>query len=163
MKMTAQLSADRLYRYVLTREWEGTGGNLVVIGLNPSTADETTDDPTIRRCIGFAKREGMGGLVMVNLFAFRATDPGYMKLAEHPVAHHGGTQNDAAICAALVNGKAVAAWGVHGGFRGRDREVRNLIAGCGRKLYNLGLTKGGYPKHPLYLRGETPLVEWYVR
>lgn len=159
--MGAEFSEDRKYRYKLTREWGGPGGNLVVIGLNPSTADETVDDPTIRRCISFAKREGMSGLVMVNLFAFRATDPGYMKLAACPVAEFEREhENDKHICLSLPNGKVVAAWGVRGGFRGRDVEVRNMIANRGRKLYHLGLTKGGYPKHPLYLRGDSPLMEW---
>ena len=159
--MSAEFSEDRVYRYKLTREWGGPNGNLVVVGLNPSTADETVDDPTIRRCIGFAKREGMSGLVMVNLFALRATDPGYMKLHQFPISHPDQVHEcDKHICLSLPNGKIVAAWGVHGHHRDRDMEVRRMIANRGRKLYHLGLTKGGYPKHPLYLRGDSPLVEW---
>jgi len=161
MKTGAEFSDDRVYRYKLTREWGGPGGNLVVIGLNPSTADETVDDPTIRRCISFAKREGCSGLIMLNLFAFRSTDPGYMKLVPHPVAHPDTVhENDKHIALACAGGKMVAAWGAHGGHRDRDQEVRRLIATRGRKLYVFGFTKAGHPRHPLYLRNDTPLVEW---
>lgn len=162
MKTSADFSDDRRYRYKLTREWDGNGGNLVVIGLNPSTADETVDDPTIRRCISFAKREGCGGLVMLNLFAWRATDPAFMKLVACPVAEFEREhENDKAICLSLPNATAiVAAWGTHGAFLNRGAEVRRMIEGRNRPLYHLGLTKGGHPKHPLYLRGDTPLVRW---
>jgi len=81
----ATFSTDRVYRYALWRVWDAALPSFVVIGLNPSTADETENDPTIRRCIGFAKREGCGGLVMLNLFAVRATDPRVMMAHPEPI------------------------------------------------------------------------------
>src|SRR5207249_5914720 len=85
------LSPCRQYRYVLWREWDKTNASYVLfVGLNPSTADETEDDPTIRRCMNYAKRWGYGALCMVNLFAYRATDPDAMKAHPQPV----GTEND---------------------------------------------------------------------
>lgn len=122
------------------------------IGLNPSTADETADDPTIRRCVAFAKRWGYGGLVMLNLFAFRATDPRDMRSAASPV----GPENDdhlraVAAEAALV----VAAWGVGGSYFGRDFRVRRLM---GDGLMALGFTKSGQPRHPLYVKADATLV-----
>jgi hypothetical protein len=148
----AIFSPDGVYRYALHRHIGAGRGSFVVIGLNPSTADETKDDPTIRRCMSFAKREGKSRLVMLNLFAFRATDPGYMKLSLDPI----GPENDAVIAhyATLPDVIIVAAWGVHGHFRNRATEV-------GRELPVLvcfGQTKDGHPRHPLYLRKDTPLV-----
>jgi hypothetical protein len=124
----ARFSADQVYRYNLTRIWDGSRGALVVIGLNPSTADATTDDPTIRRCIGFAKRERLGGLVMLNLFAFRATDPKRMRCADDPV----GPDNDHAIREAVAANRRlgsvfVAAWGAHGSHLRRDAKVHAMI------------------------------------
>lgn len=148
----AVFSGCRRYRYALWRTW-GDGPAFVVIGLNPSTADETEDDPTIRRCKGFARRERCGGLIMLNLFALRATDPREMKAAEDPV----GPANDAAIADMVGEGDTVvAAWGVHGDHRGRDAEVAALVP----HLQCLGTTKQGHPRHPLYLRSDTPLEPW---
>jgi hypothetical protein len=115
------------------------------IGLNPSTADETLDDPTIRRCIGYAKAWGYGALCMTNLFAWRATDPHEMKAAYSPV----GLFNDVYLkqCAEGA-GVVVAAWGVHGEHQHRNIVVMEMLTG----LACLGVTKNGYPKHPLYLR-----------
>ncbi|WP_276968362.1 DUF1643 domain-containing protein, partial [Metallibacterium scheffleri] len=121
------------------------------VGLNPSTADETQDDPTIRRCVGFAKAWGYQALCMVNLFAFRATRPDDMLAAADPV----GPDNDAHLRA--LSGEAgviVAAWGALGTHRGRDVEVCALLPA----LHCLTLTKGGQPGHPLYLpRRLTPI------
>lgn len=151
-------SPDRVYRYTLWRSWDGLLGNgsyAMFIGLNPSTADEVRDDPTIRRCIAFAKRWHLGALCMTNIFAYRATDPRVMKAVEHPA----GPDNDnwltrCAQSASIV----VAAWGTHGSHLGRDREVMQLIppgrASC------LGITKDGYPRHPLYVRGDARLIEY---
>jgi hypothetical protein len=113
------------------------------IGLNPSTADETNDDPTIRRCIGYAKAWGCDGLLMLNLFAFRATDPKMMQAADDPV----GPENDAALRQASGAEIVIAAWGVGGTFKGRDKVVRELVPA----LQYLRLTKDGHPAHPLYL------------
>jgi len=153
MDTGARISLDRVYRYHLWRTWDDDAPRFVVIGLNPSTADETVDDPTIRRCIGFARREGCGGLDMVNLFAFRATDPASMKAASDPI----GDANDAVIAAVITtraSDRIVAAWGVHGAFLGRGAAVARTCP----TLRCFGVTKDGHPKHPLYLSSSTPLV-----
>jgi hypothetical protein len=127
---------------------------MVVIGLNPSTADESLDDPTIRRCLSFARREICGGLVMLNLFAIRATDPKVMLRHSSPV----GPQNDAVIQEyATSGGIFVAAWGAHGPHLNRAMEVRTLLRSAGVPLYCLGRTKSGSPRHPLYLKADAPL------
>ena len=145
--MTRQtiFSPCRTYRYALWREWIGGYGYAMFVGLNPSTADETQDDPTIRRCIAFAKAWGYSGLCMTNLFAFRATDPKDMKASADPT----GPENDAHLLA-LADGAGVivAAWGANGIHKGRDANVRNLLPA----LHCLALTKDGHPGHPLYLR-----------
>ncbi len=91
----ATFSQCRTWRYALWRRWDSSKSPLIVIGLNPSTADERQDDPTIRRCINLAKREGCGSYVMLNLFAFRARDPKVMKAHAEPI----GPENDVAIAA----------------------------------------------------------------
>jgi hypothetical protein len=155
----AHFSPDRQYRYALWRDWSSWSNmrTLVVIGLNPSTADESEDDPTIRRCIAFAKREQCGRLVMLNLFALRATDPRVMKAHDEPV----GFENDAVIRHWTRDeydwsNIVVAAWGVHGVHMGRSLTVRLLTP----QLYCFGVTKDGHPRHPLYLRNDTPLVRY---
>jgi hypothetical protein len=151
----AHLSPCRTYRYSLWRVWEPDKGVVAFCGLNPSTADETVDDPTIRRCIGFARDWGYGGLYMLNLFAFRATDPKDMKAATDPV----GPSNDAALAHHQKFCRlTVAAWGVHGTFKGRAEHVlRNVLVNGPVKC--LGRTKDGCPKHPLYLPKSASLVE----
>lgn len=141
------LSACRTYRYVLWREWDARNPAFAMfVGLNPSTADEVEDDPTIRRCVDFARRWGYGSLCMANLFAFRATAPKVMKAHSSPV----GADNDRWLAAiAAEAGVVVAAWGVHGVFNRRDQAVKQLLAG---RLSYLALTKDGHPRHPLYLR-----------
>ena len=114
------------------------------IGLNPSTADETNDDPTVRRCIRYAKYWGYSGLCMTNLFAFRATNPEDMKAAEDPI----GPENNQTLIDKAKNAEIIiAAWGIHGKYISRDKEVLGIIP----QLYYLRLTKKGYPGHPLYL------------
>ncbi len=140
------LSHCRCYRYVLWREWDRANrAYAMFIGLNPSTADEVADDPTIRRCIDYAKQWGYGALCMVNLFAFRATDPAVMKSHTDPV----GIENDRWIAGlARDAGVVVAAWGIGGSHLQRDRAVELLLD---RKLSCLKVTKDGHPAHPLYL------------
>ncbi len=148
----AEYSACRRYRYTLTRVLrEGDGSTMAIIGLNPSTATATTDDPTVRRCIRFAIREGFGRFVMLNAFGYRATDPQDMKSVRDPV----GKGNDDAI-RRIVNEAdlTVFAWGTHGGHMGRHDEVLRLVG----PRHCFGVTKAGYPKHPLYLRSDTPIV-----
>jgi len=144
------------YRYVLRREWDSSRDAVLFIGLNPSTADARRDDPTIRRCIGFARSWGYGAVIVANLFAFRATDPAKLKVAGDPV----GPRNDRWL--ARLRGEAgmtVAAWGVHGKLRSRDEE----FLAEGGELYCLGRTKGGCPRHPLYLRGDAGVVRFAPR
>jgi hypothetical protein len=119
--------------------------------LNPSTADAEQDDPTIRRCIGFAKAWGFGGIAVRNIFALRATDPRELYKSDDPV----GPGNDEAICdLAGLCPLIVAAWGVHGGLRNRGRQVCELLAGAGAEVVCLGVTKDGHPKHPLYVAAD---------
>lgn len=147
----AVFSADRLYRYSLGRTW-ALSGRLVVIGLNPSTADHNQLDPTLRRVRNFAQTWGLGGFVMLNLFAYRATDPRDMKRADDPV----GPLNDDIIreyAVAPDTGLVLAAWGAHGGYRDRDREVAAILDGLGVRLHALRVTRQGHPSHPLYIPG----------
>jgi len=140
----ANFSPDRVYRYDLWRTWLGGDGFAMFVGLNPSTADETQDDPTIRRCVAFAKAWGYAGLCMTNLFAFRATDPRDMKRASDPV----GPQNDMVLKERAGRaGVVVAAWGAHGTYKNRAWWVQGMLP----KLHCLRLTKDGHPGHPLYL------------
>ena len=149
----ALLSYDRVYRYSLLRRWDISKDNAVFIGLNPSTANETEDDPTIRRCVRFAADWGYGGLCMINLFAFRATDPADMQTAAEPV----GPLNDEHIKALTGrSGIVIAAWGMGGGFQNRGSIVRRMLPG----LHILRLTKGGYPAHPLYLPKTLKPILW---
>ncbi|HEU4641266.1 MAG TPA: DUF1643 domain-containing protein [Gemmatimonadaceae bacterium] len=144
----AIFSLCRRWRYALWRTWDDETKRVAFIGLNPSTADEHEDDPTIRRCAGFARAWGYGGLVMLNLFGWRATDPREMRAVVDPV----GPGNDAVLREYASNPEVallVAAWGSDGGYLTRDRAVRNLLAG--HDLFTLGLTKSGKPRHPLYL------------
>ena len=125
--------------------------------LNPSTADETRLDPTVRRCVGYAMRWGYGGLVVGNIFAFRSTDPAGLRAAEDPV----GPGNDAALVEMASRwGMVVCAWGGHGKFMGRGREVAKSVASEARELCALRLTASGDPGHPLYLPGNL-LPTWF--
>lgn len=152
MECSAILSPDRVYRYSLTRSW-GPGPTVLFVGLNPSTADETTDDPTIRRCVGFARDWGYGRLQMANLFAYRATAPAKLLAAHAPV----GPQNDQHLVTLANEAElVVAAWGSKGSYLGRDLSVRKLLP----RLHYLRLTRGGHPGHPLYLPKTLRPVSW---
>jgi hypothetical protein len=155
MYTNALFSACGNYRYTLTRQWDRRKPSVLFIGLNPSTADETKDDPTIRRCIGFARCWGFGGIMMGNLFAYRATDPKDMLRQIEPV----GQNNDRNLLDMADRADmTVAAWGNHGAHMKRADAVRNLLAG--REVFYLGLTGAGQPKHPLYLRHDTAPCLW---
>lgn len=148
----ATMSACGAYRYALWRDWDVAKGRVCWIMLNPSTADAEEDDPTIRRCMGFARAWGYGGIVVVNLFAFRATKPADMLYADDPV----GPDNDATIREALNSGLTamhVCAWGQNAP-RDREAEVVKLIRDYGYVPHALRLTKSGHPGHPLYLPGD---------
>lgn len=154
MNRGAVLSDDKVYRYTLTRRW-GDGKPVVWVMLNPSTADAEVDDPTITRCIRFTERWGYQAMTVVNLFAFRATDPRRLKTARDPV----GPFNDTAIMDAISEAAfVVAAWGTWGSTFKRDKEFLELIGA--QKVKALGVTGDGDPRHPLYLRADARLINW---
>lgn len=152
---TAVFSDCRRYRYRLTR-WLNINAPLCTfVMLNPSTATEEQDDPTIRRCIGFARHFGCGRLIVANIFAWRATKPEDMKAAADPI----GPENDAhleriARETAESGGKLICAWGAHGKFKDRDRAVMAMLATLPIEPMSLGETAAYFPRHPLYLRGD---------
>ncbi|MCL6432844.1 MAG: DUF1643 domain-containing protein [Leptolyngbyaceae cyanobacterium HOT.MB2.61] len=156
MKAGAILDSTEMYRYSLWREWNFYAPRVGFVMLNPSRADALVDDPTIRRCVGFARAWGFGGLEVVNLFAYRTASPVELSQAVDPV----GVENDAYL-AALGNRveKIVLAWGNWGKLQGRDRIVLPLFAPH-NPVYCLGITKAGYPRHPLYLKGDVLLTQW---
>lgn len=145
---TALFSPCRTYRYDLWRRWDETLPVCTFIGLNPSTADETVDDPTIRRCLAYAWLFGCGSLRMLNLFAFRATDPNVMMQAPDPV----GPDNNSVLAMAWANKGpkdiTIAAWGRHGKFMDRQWIVARVIG----PLQCLSVNSDGSPGHPLYLK-----------
>jgi hypothetical protein len=160
VEMSAEFSEGRTLRYWLERAWSLTNKRrLVVIGLNPSTADDTVDDPTIRRCVGFAKREVCGGLIMVNLFGYRATSPVDLLAATDPGCGKMADSYLLMACAA-PDRVVVAAWGAHGGYRARGALVLGMLRRNRVNVFHFGLTKDGHPKHPLYLPATTPLTRW---
>ncbi|MGO9372712.1 MAG: DUF1643 domain-containing protein [Syntrophobacteraceae bacterium] len=145
---TAEFSPCRTWRYLLSRTWQSKKPKILFICLNPSTATEIEDDPTIIRCMRFAHSWGYGGMVMGNLFAFRTKEPAVMKAAADPV----GPENDAHVLrSAQDSALVVAAWGVHGDHRGRARSIVGLLRKENIKIHCLGITKEGHPKHPLFL------------
>jgi hypothetical protein len=144
----AKFSPCRTWRYFLRREWS-SASKVAFIMLNPSTADETQDDPTIRRCIGYAKAWGYGGLVVGNIFAFRSTDPRGLLTAADPV----GPDNDYWLANIGLGTDTICAWGTHGKLQERGAKVLKLLRSNGAKPMALKLTTGGQPSHPLYLAG----------
>lgn len=155
MDRDALLSDCRRYRYSLYRVWDHFLPKVLFIGLNPSTADENDDDPTIRRCIGFARSWGYGGIFVGNLFAFRATRPEDMLSAKDPV----GPMNDQTLLAMSgLCGMTVAAWGKHGSFMDRGNIVHKMMP----VMSALKLNKDGSPSHPLYLPKSLKPVAWHV-
>lgn len=157
--MSAIISNCGTYRYVLTRPSEvehPERGTALFVMLNPSTADASLDDPTIRRCRGFAKSWGCAGLTVANLYALRSTDPSALWDHHNPV----GPDNDQYLRSlAMERGDIVCAWG---GNARQDRvvEVARIFMDAGARLWCLGITKDGYPRHPLYVRGDQPLLSW---
>lgn len=156
MHKTAHFSPCRTYRYELRRIWGPGCQLLAVIGLNPSTADETQDDPTIRRCIRYAKDWGLDGLVMLNLFAFRSTDPKALPKQGDAV----GPLNDSCLKSVPVGerGIVLCAWGANKFAETRSQEVLKLLED--QDLHVLGLTKAGAPRHPLYMKADLKPTLW---
>lgn len=161
----AHFSIDRKYRYLLTRGPAAAEQRVCWVMCNPSTADHDVNDPTIAKVIKFSNRIAAEAslappaISIVNIFAFRATDPDVMLADPRPI---GGQANDEAILAAArAAWLVIAAWGAVTGTERRGREVRALLVGAGIRLHRLGkLTKNGSPRHPLYVRDAEELVPW---
>jgi hypothetical protein len=161
-KAGATFDETRKFRYTLWRNWSQTlyvPERCAFIGLNPSTADEHQLDPTVTRCVNWSKEWGFGGMAMLNLFAYRATDPTDMKKHPSPC----GLDNCDAI-RNVVNSasRVVLCWGNHGTHMDRAQYVTSeLLKGVDRdRIFTFGTNLNGEPKHPLYLRGDTPLELW---
>lgn len=147
----AIFSEDRRYRYQLWRIWDESKHKIMFIGLNPSTANESTDDPTIRRVIRFAKDWGYGGVLMGNLFALISPYPNDLFTSNDPLG-----DNDKHLKVMVESAeKVVFAWGAFSQAVNREAEVSSWIDG-----YCLGKNKDGSPKHPLYLKSDTKLEKF---
>ena len=145
---TAVYSDCEKYRYSLTRIWDPAGRKALFIMLNPSTATEVQNDPTVERCERRARALSFGSFRVLNIFAWRDTDPRKMRAAADPV----GPENDATILASLDwADQIIAAWGTHGAHLDRGANVESLLRSSGREIFHLGLSKAGHPKHPLYI------------
>ena len=160
--MSAVISPCGLYRYRLERHFRpGHGRSVAFIGVNPSTADATTDDATVRKWIGFARRWDFDRIVVVNLFAYRSTDVRSLALQLDPV----GPDNDGHVADVIAAADLVVpCWGSHtklpGRLQHRTQDVHGLIVRSGRAAKCLGRTASGDPRHPLMLGYDTPLVDY---
>ncbi|PPB82564.1 hypothetical protein LV82_00502 [Albidovulum inexpectatum] len=157
LRSEALYSPCGTWRYRLTRRW-GAGRLVTFILLNPSTATERADDPTLARCVSRARALEAGGVCVVNLFALRATDPRALRQHPDPI----GPKTDGVLLrAARQAGMLICGWGNHGALRGRDAQVRSMLQAIGVPLFHLGLTANGQPRHPLYVRLETAPILWH--
>jgi len=161
MSGSAEFSLCGRYRYLLRRTWDPERAGVLFVMLNPSTADATNDDATIRRCVGFARDWGYGGISVANMFAFRATDPRELLSARMRGIDTIGPSNDATLLLAGLDASViVVAWGNHAGaLPYRAEAVISLLRKVARAgdLYCLGLTEQGHPRHPLRLARTTRL------
>jgi hypothetical protein len=158
---TATFSPDRTYRYALTRRWDTSRPMTAWVMLNPSTADAFVVDPTVRRCVAFARSWGAGGVLVLNLFALRSTDP--QALLSHPdpvgpvndlvIAHHFSIAHEHV-------GPVFAAWGAHRVAAGRAELVTQLLKARCVRMLALGVTRHGHPRHPLYLPASATAVDY---
>ena len=153
---SAAISSCGKYRYQLSRVWDDSKYCLPFCMLNPSTADAEEDDPTIRRCMRFAERDGYGGITVVNLFAYRAADPAQLKYAVNAA----GPENKqylqrTAHAAVTYNIPIVCAWGAH--ISSPQEDMEYVLRTSFARLMCLGKTKWGSPRHPLYVKATTPL------
>ena len=143
----AEISDDCVYRYSLRRTWNPAAGSCLFVMLNPSKADATDDDPTIAKCVRYAKKWGFGELLVGNLFAYRATARTAMKRYPYPV----GPENDETLLRLVARASVtVAAWGADGGHMGQDEAVLAMLQPLA-DVQCLHITKSGKPGHPLYL------------
>jgi len=145
---TAVYSDCENYRYSLTRIWDTGAEKALFIMLNPSTATEVQNDPTVERCERRARTLGFGGFRVTNIFAWRDTDPKAMRAAADPI----GPGNDAAILESCTWANSIiCGWGTHGAHLNRGSQVESMLRTTGLPLFHLGLSKAGHPKHPLYI------------
>ena len=154
---TAVYSDCMCYRYSLTRMWDTTQDKALFIMLNPSTATEVQNDPTVARCERRARTLGFGAFRVTNIFAWRDTDPKAMRRAVAPI----GPDNDAV----LMDGvrwadRIICGWGTHGAHLGRGPQVADMLRVTGRALHHLGLSQAGHPKHPLYIAYAQQPIAW---
>jgi hypothetical protein len=153
----AVFSESEHYRYRLWRVWSKTKGRVLFVMLNPSTADFKKNDPTVRKCIMYAQKWGYGSAEVVNIFAWRSTDPKALYDAKDPV----GPENDRHILQAAGNAqKIICAWGAHGALKGRGHNVLRMLRDDGYQVQALHRTKDGQPGHPLYLAGSAVPVDF---
>jgi hypothetical protein len=164
IRRTANISRDRLYRYELTRRWgEGERDLLPFVMLNPSDADAEKDDPTIRRCMAFARREGASGIIVANLFAWRTPRWDELRQAEDPFGKDNRKAIETIATRSIESGMpVVCAWGCRGALHRGDKTAIDIMwgVGPGAILKCLGKTKAGHPRHPLFVRGDQPLEEY---
>lgn len=145
------------YRYLLTRTWDGAGAKALFIMLNPSTATEFQNDPTVERCERRARALGFGAFRVTNIFAYRATDPKVMRAQADPI----GPENDKAILGSVPWAtRVICAWGSHGAHLARGVAMARLLHRTGQPLWHLGLTQAGAPKHPLYIGYDVQPILW---
>ena len=156
---TAIYSDCLCYRYSLTRIWDPKGERIHFLMLNPSTATEIQNDPTVERCERRSRTLGYGAFCVTNIFAWRDTDPKKMRTALDPIGSH----NDEAITKACDwADKTIAAWGTHGKHMERGAYVEKLLAGLNKPVFHLGLSKDGHPKHPLYITYQKMPELWKI-
>ena len=150
IKSDAEFSLCKRYRYTLVRQWGEGPRSIAFIGLNPSTADEIKNDPTVAKCIRWAKKWDYDMMWMLNIFAIRSTDPKYLRMVHDPI----GNENNKYISKITeLTTTVICCWGTGGEFLQRGRQVFNLLNHeC---ILCLGTTKLGHPRHPLYLRNDT--------
>lgn len=154
---TAVYSDCERYRYSLMREWDTGGRKVLFVMLNPSTATEVQNDPTVERCERRTRALGFGAFCVTNIFAWRDTDPRNMRAAAAPI----GPENDATIARfARWADMVICAWGTHGAHLDRGREMEATLRATKQPLYHLGLSKAGHPKHPLYIAYEKQPEIW---
>lgn len=144
----ADYSSDGRYRYALWRAWRGGRGRVAFVLLNPATATESAEDPTLRRCVGFARRWGYASLVLLNLFGFRSVHPAALRAVADPV----GPEN-ARYLQNVQADVVVIGWGRQGTYQGQDRVALRAIA----NPYALAINRDGTPRHPLYVPYAVPL------
>ena len=154
---TAVYSDCETYRYSLTRVWDPAGRRVMFVMLNPSTATEVQNDPTIERCERRARALGFGSFRATNIFACRVTDPREMRRLEHP---EGPDNLNVVLEGARWADMVVCAWGTHGVHRGQGARVAAALRATGQPLYHLGLSKAGHPKHPLYIPYSQQPIVW---